>query len=116
MQIATEFHQLEVSPALSEFIERRLNTLKRRFARWGDGLKIRVNVDLANRRATGTPKSFHVLAEVIRPKSKPFIVQKTDKDVRKALLAALGSLERMAERDRTNRNRGRKCDKRDTPV
>lgn len=108
MQIDTEFHQFDVSPALNEFIEKRLNTLKRRFAGWGDGLLIRVNVDLINRKITGSPKAFQVLAEVIRPKNKPFVVHKVDKDVRKALVAALGSLEKLAERDRTNRNRNRK--------
>jgi ribosome-associated translation inhibitor RaiA len=110
MQIDTEFHHVDVSPALNEFIEKRLNSLKRRFSGWGDGLLIRVNVDLINRKVTGSPKAFQVLAEVIRPKNKPFVVHKTNKDVRKALISALGSIEKLAERDRTNRNRSRKAD------
>ncbi|MGE3681120.1 MAG: HPF/RaiA family ribosome-associated protein [Bdellovibrionales bacterium] len=108
MQIETGYMHIELSPTLSDFVEKRLQTLVRRYRDWGDGLIIRLHVDLVNRKASGAPRLFEVMAEVIRPKSKPLVVRKRNKDLRQAVTAGVESLEKLVRRESEKRERSRK--------
>lgn len=108
MQIDTDYHHIQVSPALNAFIEKKLHTLMRRFHMWNDAMRIKIHIDRENRRKTGSAKVFSVTATLIRPRAKTLVATKQGSDVRKIVSAAIEALETMARRDAKMREHSRK--------